>query len=53
MIDGSIDGGTDGIVEGVMEGNVGFMVMVGADVGALQVDKPEAAHIGYTQAGVE
>ena len=52
--DGAEDGTLLGPIEGKKEG-----VMVGAEVGVndrgseLQVDKPEFAHAGYTQAGVE
>jgi len=48
--DGSIDGSTDGLSDGEIE--------EGAEVGLceggpeLHVDRPEAAHAGYTQAGV-
>ena len=54
VMEGVIEGVMEGVIEGVMEG-----VMEGAEVGVndrgseLQVDKPEFAHAGYTQAGVE
>ena len=55
--DGILLGPIEGKKEGVMEGAEG--VMEGAEVGVsergseLHVDKPEAVHAGYTQAGAE
>jgi hypothetical protein len=55
---GAEEGATEGAMEGVMD-MVGAIDMVGAEVGVceggpeLHVDRPEPAHAGYTQAGVE